>query len=494
MKYTLRIFLAALALPLCATTASATDMTRGSGDLANPATWGGTLPTDRIQFKGSGTYTISSDVTFAGMFLRWGGIMIDASANNPTITMTAPMDIEYDRSWTFKGGTYDFGGTNMAFNVNTWDDGRFGKDNITLDGCIFTNSATLWLHRNNKEGCTYTLQNGAALHVNGQLGFTVNDRVASGLSLSVLSGSRVTCQKFTTDWASGGFVNHRLVVSGAGSSFVTTGDNSNENWSRIGFVRGGESFLVDDGANVDFRANGRFYIGIQGNSSSNSVTVTGGATAAFWNVYLGGWSAPGYNTFRVLDGAAVSTLQFYVNGGHNGIRGNELVISNATLTAMWLRAYPNYGYDSTIRIQGKNPRINITDSNVDSGQFIQNTTIVFDVPPEGWTNTTAIISAPVGGINGDATATICVNGMEECFAKMKAKAIIPLMASSTGAQFPQSVLDATNDAMPGETLGRCQVLYKNQLTASEKALFPSANDLDLFLRIKPILSTVVYIR
>ena len=48
--------------------------------------------------------------------------------------------------------------------------------------------------------------------------------------------------------------------------------------------------------------------------------------------------------------------------------------------------------------------------------------------------------------------------------------------------------------MPAEVDGRCILCEKRDLTASEQELFPSAHSRDLFLRIKPIIATTLYIR
>lgn len=493
MKQTPRILLVSLALALGAvTTASATNISKTSGDLSDPAFWGGTLPTDRINFQcGAGNYTITRDVTFAGMYLDWTVVTIDASANNPTITMTGPIDSYQNRVFTFIGGTYDFGRTAQAFNTSSWNENFHGT--FTLDGCVFTNSVGFWLQNNNRAGSHYTLQNHAALHVDGHVGFAPFSVRGAGRTLSVLSGSLLKCQRFVSD-SEDTYNPTPLIVSGAGSSLVTTGASS-DNWTAFGRKGSGYSLTVDDGASVDFVANSSgFYLGAEGGSYSNSVIITGGATASFPSVYLGGWAGGGHHTFKVLDNATVSTVTFRLNGDNAGVTGNELVISNATLNVLSLFADASKGDNATIRIQGENPKINISSINGGAGQFVKNTTIIFDVPTFGYTTLGAIIDAPNGGIWGNDTTTIRVNGMEECVRKMQAKTIIPLMAASTGAQFPQSVLDATNAAMPGEAQGRCEVLYKSQLTATEQALFPSANAQDLFLRIKPILATVVYIR
>ena len=68
------------------------------------------------------------------------------------------------------------------------------------------------------------------------------------------------------------------------------------------------------------------------------------------------------------------------------------------------------------------------------------------------------------------------------------------MHGNQGAQFPASVLETANAAMPAEVDGRCILCEKRDLTASEQELFPSAHSRDLFLRIKPIIATTLYIR
>ncbi len=482
----------ALALALSCATVSATNVSKTSGDLSDPAFWGGTLPTDTIAFKcGVGNFTITRDVSFAGMYLDWTNVKIDASANNPTITMTGPVDMYTGRTFIFKGGTYDFGGT-AAFNTGSWGDNHFRNDRITLDGCVFTNSSAINLQNNNGPGCTYTLQNGSGLYINGHLVFTPGSVSGSGLSLSVLSGSTLKCRRIVSDNVA---VTRDLpvVVSGAGSSLVATGNPSGENWTAFGRKSNGVRLVVDDGAHVDFTANGSgFYLGAEGSSQSNEVTVAGGSTAAFPYVYLGGWGGTGRNVFRVLDGATVSAWNFHLGGDNANVRDNELVVSNATLNVSSLFTDASKGSGATIRLQGANPKINILSSSGGAGQFVNSTTIVFDVPLGGYA-TGPIVTAPNGGIWGDSSTTFVVNGLEENVRKLDQKKIFWLMHSSTGAQFNNSGLPI--DLTPeGEPAGRCTLCTKAQLTASEQGLFPEADPRDLFLRIKPVLSTTLFIR
>ena len=133
-----------------------------------------------------------------------------------------------------------------------------------------------------------------------------------------------------------------------------------------------------------------------------------------------------------------------------------------------------------------------TDSN--AGEFIKNTILVFDVPLGGYSTEGPIFNAPSGDIYGDGSATIVVNGLEANYRKLDQKTILWLMHGNQGAQFPASVLAAANAAMPAEVDGRCTLCEKRDLTATEQALFPSAHSRDLFLRIKPLFSTVLYIR
>ena len=482
----------ALTLALSSATVSATNISKTSGDLSDPVFWGGTLPTDRIAFQcGGGNFTIGRDVSFAGMYLDWSVVKIDASANNPTITMTAPVDMYKNRTFTFKGGTYDFGGT-AAFNTGSWADNRFNSDTITLDGCVFTNSAGINLQNNNGPGCTYTLQNGSGLHINGNLVFKPASVSGSGLSLSVLSGSTLKCRRIVSDNVA---VTRDLpvVVSGAGSSLVATGNPSGENWTAFGRHSSGVRLVVDDGAHVDFTANGSgFYLGAEGSSQSNEVTVAGGSTATFPYVYLGGWSGTGRNVFRVLGGSTVSAWDFHLGGANANVRDNELVVSNATLNVSTLFTDASKGSGATIRLQGANPKINILSSSGGAGQFVNSTTIVFDVPLGGYA-TGPIVTAPNGGIWGNSSTTFVVNGLEENVRKLKQNKILWLMHSSTGAQFNDSGLpiDLTSE---GEPAGRCTLCYKMHLTASEQALFPEADFRDLFLRIKPVLSTTIIMR
>ncbi len=174
--------------------------------------------------------------------------------------------------------------------------------------------------------------------------------------------------------------------------------------------------------------------------------------------------------------------------------GDRLRQSNATLNVSKLRANSSYGSGTTVRIQGANPVVTMSGTGADAGEFIKNTILVFDVPLGGYSTEGPIFNAPSGDIYGDGSATIVVNGLEANYRKLDQKTILWLMHGNHGAQFPASVLAAANAAMPAEVEGRCTLCEKRDLTASEQALFPSAHSRDLFLRIKPLFSTVLYIR
>ncbi len=91
-----------LAIALCTATMSLaeTQTTKTSGDLSDPSFWpNGVIPSDRALLSPSApaNYTISRNVTFAGIRQDVNDVTIDASAGNPIVTMTAPIRISKQR-------------------------------------------------------------------------------------------------------------------------------------------------------------------------------------------------------------------------------------------------------------------------------------------------------------------------------------------------------------------------------------------------------------
>jgi len=149
--------------------ARAVNFPSAGGNLADPAAWGGSLPStsDGIVINQSGTYTATNDIEFGSLTVNAQGIAFDfasggnhrirlADGGNDSFQLLAPTD----SLTSFLGGIWDFaGGTPYLAYANQ---GQIPGKDVLFDGCCWTNLNRLTIARGTKAHSTELLMRGGA--------------------------------------------------------------------------------------------------------------------------------------------------------------------------------------------------------------------------------------------------------------------------------------------------------------------------------------------
>ena len=377
---------AAVCAVVCA--ANAADVSvPDSGDLADPALWGGTLPaaTDRPLFEGSQgrkfNMTASEDVSFAGIMFgliyEWTTVTFDlrdsvSGGDTPngaprTITLTDSITAttQANRYYTyFKGGKWNVTG-NLEFYGN---ERKFVQDGaeMTLTGNVQPAHGAANTSFITFTGAGTKITAARALtHIPG--GYYGGNVIAvrDGASLTLTGGDASTPAIKTGEQ---GGDNNGVVVSGANASLSVQNDAAPV-W--IGSGRGAShSLRVENGG--AFATGGELRIGSVShqNCVSNSATVTGaGSTLSAGCVNIGycqlGWdwaTFAHHDRFIVEDGAVAEVSGLvsigYADNKNCFSQGNEMIVSNATFRSP---TFPTIGAtegcsNNVLRVIGQNAR------------------------------------------------------------------------------------------------------------------------------------------
>ena len=356
-------------------------------DLADAASWGGTLPaaTDRPLFEGSGgkrfNVTASQDVSFAGiqfgLIYEWtrvtfdlrdsvsGGDTPNGAPRTVTLTDSITATTRANRYYTdFKGGKWIVNG-NLEFYGNERKTVQDGAE-MTLTGNIQPSNGAANTSLITLIGAGTKVTAARALtHIPG--GYYGGNVIAvrDGASLTLTGGDASTPAIKTGEQ---GGDNNGVVVSGANASLSVQNDAAPV-W--IGSGRGAShSLRVENGG--AFATGGELRIGSVShqNCVSNSATVTGaGSTLSAGCVNIGycqlGWdwaTFAHHDRFIVEDGAVAEVSGLvsigYADNKNCFSQGNEMVVSNATFLSP---SFPIIGAtegcsNNVLRVIGQNAR------------------------------------------------------------------------------------------------------------------------------------------
>lgn len=389
MKTSIHGLLSTVICVAVATAAHAADVSfPDSGtDLADAASWGGTLPaaTDRPLFEGSGgkkfNLTASQDVSFAGILFgliyEWttvtfdlrdsvsGGDTPNGAPRTVTLTDSITTTTQANRYNTFfKGGKWIVNG-NLEFHGNDRKTVQDGAE-MTLTGNIqpSNGAANNSLMTFTGAGTEVTAARALTHIAGGYIGGNVI-AVRDGASLT-LTGGDASNPAIKTGEQGGD--NNGVVVSGAGAS-LTIQKNATPVW--IGSGRGAShSLRVENGGT--FATGGELRIGSVShqNCVSNSATVTGaGSTLSAGRVNIGycqlgwDWATFAHGDRFVVEDGAVAEVSGLVSIGYADNKtcfsqGNEMVVSNATFRSP---SFPTIGAtegcsNNVLRVIGQNAR------------------------------------------------------------------------------------------------------------------------------------------
>ena len=282
----------------------AVDFPSAGGNLADPAAWGGSLPStsDGIVINQSGTYTATNDIEFGSLTVNAQGIAFDfasggnhrirlADGGNDSFQLLAPTD----SLTSFLGGIWDFaGGTPYLAYANQ---GQIPGKDVLFDGCCWTNLNRLTIARGTKAHSTELLMRGGARVFTEQL-FVGNTSPRN--ILRIADGSSVVVDNGGTDNT---------------TVYVDNDNNGNAHQNAI--------YVEGSGSALDVRA-GKTVLGHK--DMSGILSVTDGATASFGELIIGNNISAQNNCMFVGNGAYVTIGTLTARG-----IGCSLVVSNATL-------------------------------------------------------------------------------------------------------------------------------------------------------------------
>ena len=336
--------------------------TGGNRNMADPAAWGGTMPTstDDVVFSVGGTFTASGDVSFRTVTA--GGwqkrTVFDFTANNPKLTLTGgssayglgfSMDNTQDNMY-LKGGVWDFSGAMLR----NGHDAVFtrGIDLFLQDGVIVTNVSTFyWAYNANPNSDwsdTCNIEGGSKVYITGNLlNETTSAYGSAKAELNISGGSHVTVggDLFTDHISSGSSAAgcNKVTATGEGTLLRLEGSRS-----YIGQNNPGNIVTIGDHAR--FETAGGINIGMSAAAITNSLVITGGASANIGgSIYMGNANGTWGNRFVVQDGAHATNTYLTVGGSGGGSlisSKNELVVDNAELYLSGWAAIGNPGQNN----------------------------------------------------------------------------------------------------------------------------------------------------
>lgn len=463
LRYNGKLFAGLLAALLSADSLGANVIINGvmsKTDLAGRCTDG--VSTSMFEFQDSaGPFYASRDLTIAGMYDNWRSAKLELDAGR-TITLTGHM---YGNTANFncKGGVYDFQ-NKYGFNTGGWNE-AVNKVGMTLDGAVFTNMSSVVLQNNSQAGGTWTMKNGARIHASGAFTMVAGNAYARNLTMDMSSGSKFFCSSFQTDGGrdAASTLAHFLKLTGNGTKLETLGTSANKIGNGAPFAE------VNVSDHAELKLGGTTYIGMEALSYSNALRLFGSATATLGPLYLG-CNGGGSNVVEVAGESVLTTEDLYLNGGASSVKGNSLIVSNATVNAKTLCSPVSKGKDTTLRVSGDHPKIR-----VNSGKLAYETAfemnngvkMVFDIPRTGYVDDQipivvtgtfddggTVSERPMGTFVTDPkTLTIKLNGVDEFQTWLEknteiSKKKIVLMHVAGGIGGYDAAITAANQGLP----------------------------------------------
>lgn len=342
------------------------------GDISSADDWGSSMPgnlsTAYIDFTKSGTYYAGGDVGCRLLRLHADlnapyAVVLDASAENPTVTFNQQagdasilLMTRNGGSMTFKGGVWDAGGGAAA----TLRAGVVGNANgagrrVTLSGgAEMKNLSNVFAAGNS--GSTYDSDNlllvtdGAVLSTTNFYGWSVyaNNAVVTNNAVVVSDGGRLNV--------------HTTFATDSKQASVTTDGDCRGNTVTV--AAGGALIQRQDAAATAMIGN---------RSGGACLCVTGAnARATLSQIRMGYETTSAGNTLRVADGGALDATDLYV--GRFG-SGNTLSVSNGTVSLNGLLtmgyandATKNTSAGNTIHIAGPDARLTFAAPVLNNGE------------------------------------------------------------------------------------------------------------------------------
>lgn len=325
--------------------AAAVDFPSAGGNLADPSAWGGTLPSssDDVTIKYAGTYTASGDVSFKTVTADGGGtaespasMIFDFTSNNAKVTLTGGSSVwglaypGYGRHVTMKGGIWDFGNAYLLNGNKGGNASNIGM--IITDGVTVTNVYDfMWAKHAKGRPYSCTITGGAKVYVNKDM---YNYATGNDAQLFINGGANVavggvfyTDRDGTADASTG---RHTVTVTGGGTVLELNGSGKNY----IGHTHRGNIVTIGDHARF-VATSAPTWIGCAATAISNSLVITGGASADMGTTYVGRYNGTWGNRYVVQDGAHATNAYLCVGGENSSndraITKNELVVDNAEL-------------------------------------------------------------------------------------------------------------------------------------------------------------------
>lgn len=343
--------LTAAAVSLCVLQARAAtiEFPAATGDLADPAAWGGALPQptdDVILGKASGSYTASADLTFNSLAVTNKSIVVDLTAADRRVDLTSLKLSHPTKTWaTFKGGYYDLGGGSIDKNVKPATSQRHVK---VQDGCVMTNCASLYVaHVNSYSYAKFYISDGAQVFARRvMVGYTAREN-----DLCIENGGALIIPEDTTKSPS--FYIGYGETYGYNNSVSVTGEGSLLDVRKGQFNFGNNEVNTKNTLSIDNKASGKFQSMLM-NYANSKLSVDNGAslaatsfsfTSAGGSVFIGNGATFEADAISVKanDGSlVVSNGTFSVPSDYRiGSSGR----TNFTFTAMGERAVLPFAFD-----------------------------------------------------------------------------------------------------------------------------------------------------
>ena len=342
--------------------AAGVEFPSSGGDISSPSAWGsGGIPTNQdIEFRSSGTYVASNDLTFATISLYTPAAIFDFAGPNGTAPTISCSQFSFEAGSLFV--TLSDGGWTSSgkFYVGSTDATVKAKNNtLILTNGVSVSAAETYVS-NKQTGNTLKVCDGSTLSVSGNLFMGVNPN--GNNRIEITSGGTVSVgQNFQDGSASS---SSQRKTSSTANSVLVGGMGSQlsvEKSMTIGSVYCDNSVVVTNGAGLE---NGyRIFVGSAVTATNNSLSVIDGASVSGVALMIGEGSTG--NVFRVSGASTATFTQDAYLGGYNSAGyGNSLEIEDSDFTCRQLIIGRSSGMRSTVRISGKKARFEQTRSNV----------------------------------------------------------------------------------------------------------------------------------
>ena len=423
----------------------------GKGDLASADSWNGPVPasTETVKITASGTYTASSDVTFAGLT---AGVPYDGTAvfdltqqANRKITLQGTAWDKFNipnnmATIEFKGGLWDFcsGGT---FYAGSTSSARAQCHTVRISsGCVVTNVQDLYVAQYDWSN-RVEIVDGSTLHVVRNVNLMTPTTLTCGNGFLVTNRSTFVVEgNFKTDTGANATAGDSFVtVLGKGSRFIAMG------YCYLGAACSGNVLTVADGACANFTG-AAFYLGQTDTSANNRTVVSNGGTLAFGKstiFYMGNAAGSNGNRLDILSGSQAS----FNKESYMGYKGNANVVtvSNATLSC-WNLVWGNDAGCSgnALVVCGTNPVVKATGELI----FKNSSRLTLTLPDVPYAEECVPVAADT--LTLDETCSLTVQNLDGYVEKSMGKRKVLVVRTKNGVIIPDEVLASANAALASE--------------------------------------------